>query len=89
MSLQRFRRWVGKPVDDFQDLALWRRLVVLGVLTVTKLRRNVIVPMAFSNLSYLHEVRAGISRSEPHVLHLCLVAPMEVVEERLCRRAAP
>lgn len=86
--LQRARRLLGKPVDDFQDLALWRRLVIVGVHATTMFRRNVIVPMAFSNLSYVEEIRTGIARFEPLVLHFCLVAPVEVVHERLNRRAA-
>jgi dephospho-CoA kinase len=75
-----------RPVDDFQDIRLWRRLVVLGVRGVRKLRRNVIVPMAFSNLSYLEEIRSGIARFEPDVLHVCLIAPVDVVHERLAHR---
>jgi cytidylate kinase len=84
--LHRASRLAGRPVEDFQDLALWRRLVVLGVHATTKVRRNVIVPMAFSNLSYLEEVRAGIARFESRIEHFCLVAPVEVVHERLRRR---
>jgi hypothetical protein len=81
--LQRAFRLAGRPVDDFQDLALWRRLVVLGVRATTTVRRNVVVPMAFSNLSYLEEIKAGIEQFESRVLHFCLVAPLEVVHERL------
>ena len=84
--LQRARKLAGRPVDDFQDIPLWRRLVILGIRIMTRLRRNVIVPMAFSNRSYLEEVRSGIARYEPDVRHVCLVAPEQVVYERLARR---
>jgi gluconate kinase len=84
--LQRLRRISGRPVEDFQDLRSWRRLSVLGVRAAAALRPHVIVPMAFSNLSYLREVRDGIARFEPRVLHFCLVAPFSIVQERLRRR---
>jgi chloramphenicol 3-O-phosphotransferase len=84
--LQRAMRLTGRRVDDFQDLVLWRRLVVLGIRAVAAAQHNVIVPMAFSNVAYLREIEAGVRRFEPHVLHLCLIAPIEVVEERLERR---
>ena len=77
--LQRAWRLAGKPAEDFQDVALWRRLVVLGVHATTRVRENVIVPMAFSNLSYLKEIQAGIAQFEPHVLP-CLVAPSSLQE---------
>jgi hypothetical protein len=84
--LQRSRRLLGVPVEDFQDLPAWRRLSVFGVRAWRRLRPNVIVPMAFSNLSYLQEIRDGIARFEPRVFHFCLVAPESVVTERLRRR---
>jgi hypothetical protein len=42
---------------DFQDLRLWRRLTVTGGLLVDRLFRVVYVPMAFSNVVYLEEIR--------------------------------
>jgi hypothetical protein len=83
IALQRFRR-----VDDFQDLPSWRRLTILGLRLMRMFRRNVIVPMAFSNEDYLREIRDGVSRFEPHVLHVCLVAPFDVVHARLKKRGA-
>ena len=84
--LQRARRLAGNPVEDFQDIALWRRLVVRGIRATTFIRATVIVPMAFSNLDYLKEVLDGVRRFDPSVVHFCLVAPLEVVEERLMGR---
>jgi predicted ABC-type ATPase len=84
--------WIGIPlqrvtrVDDFQDLRAWRRATVAGLRVVRAFRRNVIAPMAFSNAGYLREIREGVSRFEPRVLQFCLVAPVEVVHERLRRR---
>jgi hypothetical protein len=53
--LQRARWLLGTPVEDFQDLRSWRRLVILSVRALCGLRFHVIVPMAFSNPWYLHE----------------------------------
>lgn len=86
IALQRTARLAGRTVGDFQDLPAWRRLTVAGLRITRALYPNVIVPMAFSNAAYLEEIRSGIGRFEPRVLHFCLVAPLEVVRERQRRR---
>jgi hypothetical protein len=86
--LQRAGRMVGMTIDDFQDLALWRRLTVLAVRTARIIRPNVIVPMAFSNSAYLREIRSALSVLDGRVIHFCLVAPVEVVHARLRFRGA-
>lgn len=90
LVLQFLSRWIpleGRHTDDFQDLASWRRACVCGVRLSRRFRTTVIVPMTFSNLSYLHEVVAGVEPREPKVLHVCLVAPLPVVEHRIRARA--
>ena len=86
--LQRVLRMVGRSVDDFQDLALWRRLTIIQIRVARMLWPNVVVPMAFSNAAYLHEIRSAVGRFEPNVLHFCLVAPLDIVKERLTGRGA-
>ncbi|MBA2707879.1 MAG: hypothetical protein H0U59_08765 [Gemmatimonadaceae bacterium] len=86
--LLRAARLAGYAVDDFQDIRAWRRLTLFG-LRVARLRAaTVVVPMAFSNASYLSELREGIERFEPQRFHSCLVAPVEVVHARLAARGA-
>jgi chloramphenicol 3-O-phosphotransferase len=80
-------RLLSPTVEDYQDLPAWRRLTVAGVRAMRAFRRTVIVPMAFTNLAYLNEIRGGAGRADPDVRHLCLVAPLEVVEERLSLRS--
>lgn len=81
IALQRITR-----VADFQDLRLWRRLTILAIRALHRLRPNVIVPMAFSNPDYLHEILSAL----PDARHFCLVAPVEVVHARIrTRRLAP
>ncbi|HEX8411804.1 MAG TPA: AAA family ATPase [Thermoanaerobaculia bacterium] len=86
IALQRIARMAGHDVEDFQDLRIWRRLTVIALRVVRLFRRNVIVPMAFSNPEYLEEIRDGITRFEPRHVHVCLVAPLEVVQQRLQNR---
>jgi hypothetical protein len=84
--LQRTARLAGRNVDDFQDLWLWRRLTIVALRLARLVYPVVVVPMAFSNLSYLDEIRAGIRRYEPDVRHFCLTAPLEIVRDRLSQR---
>lgn len=86
MALQRGARLVGRSVDDFQDLRAWRRLTILGLRVARMFFPDVVVPMAFSNPDYLEEIRRGITGRDARVVHVCLVAPLDVVHERLRRR---
>jgi hypothetical protein len=88
MVLQRAARLVGYPVEDFQDLRAWRWLTVLGLRLARMRSANIVVPMAFSNASYLAELRTALARFEPRLLHFCLVAPVDVVHARLRNRGA-
>ncbi|HYK41944.1 MAG TPA: AAA family ATPase [Thermoanaerobaculia bacterium] len=85
--LQRLRALTRRPVSDFQDLPSWRRATVRGIRLARAVRRVVVVPMAFSNLEYLREVREGVRRFDGDVRHFCLVAPLAVVLDRLARRS--
>ena len=86
IPLQRAARLMGRTVDDFQDMQLWRRLTVVGLRASAALAPCVIVPMTFSEPRYLDEIRRGAQRFDRHVHHFCLVAPLEVVQERLRAR---
>jgi predicted kinase len=81
IALQRVTR-----VDDFQDLRAWRRLTILGIRLTRLLWPNVIVPMTFTNPAYLGEIRTALRRFDPNVVHVCLVAPEDVIRERLRHR---
>jgi hypothetical protein len=89
LVLQRMPAWIplaGRGTDDFQDLALWRRLSVLGIRAARAVHRTVVVPMAFSNLAYLGELTCGVAKFDASVRHFCLIAPLSVVLERLAKR---
>jgi len=81
--LQTFRRVTGRPIGDFQDLSSWRRATIRGIRLARALRTVVVVPMAFSNPTYLAEIRTAVSRFDGNVLHFCLVAPLAQVLARL------
>ena len=89
IALQRTARLFGRNVPDFQDLRLWRRMTISALRIVRLFRQNVVVPMAFSNASYLQEIREGIARFESQQLHVCLVAPIDVVHQRIQSRNLP
>jgi hypothetical protein len=86
IAIQRVARLAGRNMGDFQDLRLWRRLTIAALRVMRLVWPNVVVPMAFSKAAYLHEIRAGIGRFEPRQFHFCLVAPIEVVHQRLQNR---
>src|SRR4051812_43532647 len=77
--LRRLPRWVpldGRVGDDYQHCPLWRRLTIQGIGLGRGWRSNVLVPMAFSEVAYLHEIQEGVIRFDRDVMHLCLVAPV-------------
>jgi hypothetical protein len=88
MALQRLTRLSGRDVEDFQDMASWRRLSIAGLRIARRLRRNIVVPMAFSNIAYRDEIVRGAAHFDSRVVHVCLVAPRAVVERRLRARGA-
>lgn len=71
---------------DYQDMALWRLVTRKGARLAHLFASTVIIPMAFTNRQYMDELAASLS-SKGDVRRVCLVAPLEVVRERLQRRA--
>jgi predicted kinase len=76
----------GYRASDFQHLRSWRKLALFGARLAGRLHNTVIIPMAFSEVQYLHEVKVGIASPTRPVLHFCLTAPLAVVESRLAAR---
>src|SRR3954451_22819837 len=72
--------------DDFQDLVSWRRTSIRAIDFALRFRKTVIVPMTFSNASYLDEFLSHFRRRAVPTLHFCLTAPHRVVVERLHAR---
>ena len=72
--------------DDFQDLAAWRSLSARAIRFAHRFRGTIVVPMAFSNLSYLNGFLSHLRGRGIPTLHFCLVAPYAVVLERMRSR---
>jgi len=83
------RRTPGYAHSDYQHSKLWRHLTTRLAKLFGFGRRVVIIPMTFSRLDYLEEIRSGLSTTDSEVLHFCLVAPIEVIRERLAKRGQP
>jgi chloramphenicol 3-O-phosphotransferase len=76
----------GQRVADFQDLRAWRHASACAIRIMERLRSTIIVPMAFSNRVHLGELQRSIGGGGVEIFHFCLVAPHEVVLERLRQR---
>ena len=79
----RIARWVpmdGSDTDDFQDMPVWRRSVVLGTRLTCLLNPGpVVVPMTFDNPTYFAEVWTGIRAVEPTASAFCLTATLATI----------
>jgi len=71
---------------DYQDMALWRQLIVKQARLVKWRADIVVVPMAFTNKDYLAAFEKALGATAP-VTKVCLVVPLVVVRERLAQRA--
>jgi hypothetical protein len=78
--------WIWRRVDDFQDLGIWRRTSIGLIGLICRLRGAVVVPMAFSNESYLRQFLTDVRRRDSETFHFCLTAPLPIVRQRLRSR---
>src|SRR5690606_5732259 len=72
--LRRMPAWMlglGRMPDDYQDMRLWRRLIVLQARWSRLRADRVLIPMAFTNRAYLAAFEAALAPMAP-VLKLCL-----------------
>jgi hypothetical protein len=80
--LQRVLRPVRR-VDDYQDYALWRRLVVAGARSLrTVSNQTLVIPMAVWRRDYFDPIVAGLRRIDPDLWCFRLTAS----EDELMRR---
>jgi uridine kinase len=73
--------------DDFQDLELWRILVVKVANELKqKYNKHLIVPMTIykhQNFEYIH---SGFKNIDKDTYHFCLIASVETLHKRLSER---
>jgi predicted kinase len=75
-------------VRDFQDIQLWRELVVATCAgLVAEWGRPVIVPMTLLQPTYFREVVTRLRDDGLEVHHFCLTAPVTVLRARARQRA--
>jgi hypothetical protein len=83
------RNWhpPGAAVDDFQDLSVWRRLVVETASGLLRdFRRPLIVPMTLLRREYFDEIVGTLRDQGVDVRHFCLVAGRDEVVRRVRQR---
>jgi hypothetical protein len=68
---------------DYQDLALWRRLTVIGVRLARLRRERLVVPMALWRREYFREIVSGLARADSCVHVFRLTAEVEVLRARI------
>lgn len=69
---------------DFQDLPLWRHLVVETAAALWEYERSsLIVPMSLLNPRYRHEIFGGLAARGFETMHFVLAAPPEVLRARV------
>jgi predicted ABC-type ATPase len=72
-----------KRLDDYQDSARWRSFTIWLAVRRSRRCRILLMPVCFSNVQYLQEIRSGLTARGLRVLHLCLTAAVETIELRL------
>jgi broad-specificity NMP kinase len=81
---------IKKPherTDDFQDLTLWKQLVVDVAKAVKKeYERPLIVPMTIYKKDYLHYILKGFREIDANSFHYLLTAKKETIHQRLLNR---
>jgi hypothetical protein len=80
----------GVVVDDFQDLSVWRRLVVETAAGLLRdFGRPLIVPMTLLRPEYFDEIVGTLRNEGADVRHFCLVADRDEVIRRVRQRGHP
>lgn len=78
-------RWTPPAsTDDFQDLELWRHLVVeFAVGMVRQYQRPLVVPMTLINPSHRQDVLGGVQAAGVPLVHVFLHLDREVLRHRI------
>ncbi|MGW3204729.1 NUDIX hydrolase [Streptomyces sp. NPDC001135] len=77
-------------VGDFQDLPIWRRLVVdTAAAMLAELGGTLVVPMTLLRQEYRDEIFGGLAARRIPVHHLLLVPAETILRERIADREVP
>lgn len=85
-----FLRNIVRPIehcDDFQDLPMWRTLVITTArLLKENYGRTLVMPMTIWHRPYFEEIMQGLRQIEPDLSHFCLTANKDTIYQRLHSR---
>lgn len=74
----------NEETDDFQDIELWRVLVVETARRVKeKYNKNLIVPMTIYKSQIFDYIKEGFEEIDSETFHFCLMASYDVIHRRL------
>ncbi|MFF3688297.1 NUDIX domain-containing protein [Streptomyces sp. NPDC002187] len=77
-------------VDDYQDLPIWRRLVVdTAAALLTELGGVLVVPMTLLRQEYRDEIFGGLASRRIPVRHVLLCPDETILRERIAGREVP
>ncbi|MGW0210164.1 NUDIX hydrolase [Streptomyces sp. NPDC003233] len=77
-------------VGDFQDLAIWRRLVIdTAAAMLAELGGTLVVPMTLLRQEYRDEIFGGLAARRIPVHHLLLAPAETILRERMAGREIP
>ncbi|MFJ5551000.1 NUDIX domain-containing protein [Streptomyces sp. NPDC093225] len=77
-------------VTDYQDLAIWRRLVVDGAAAMlAELGGTLVVPMTLLRQEYRDEIFGGLAARRIPVRHIVLTPDETILRERIAHREEP
>jgi hypothetical protein len=80
-------RYREENTDDFQDIAIWRRLVVTTAEALfERYSRIWVVPMTLPEPEHLEEVRTGLTLLDANLFHFTLTASQDTINQRLLQR---
>lgn len=77
-------------VGDFQDLPIWRRLVIdTAAAMLAELGGTLVVPMTLLRQEYRDEIFGGLAARRIEVRHVLLAPAETILRERIARREIP
>lgn len=72
-----------EPVEDFQEYAGWVPLVVATARELRRAGRNLVLPICIADRERYSALVEGLRAVDETLQTFCLVAPIEIVHERL------
>lgn len=76
-----------EKTDDFQDLILWKKTVVIIAKEIKEqYNKHLIVPMTIREIEYFKYIHEGMKEIDNDIYHFCLTAPLNKIHSRLKQR---